>query len=103
MPIGAAAWHHVLCSDARYRGHPVHSRIRLHRHVVTRGVPGHPGRDGRARPRVGPPDRRVLVVTGDGEILFGLGALATIGVQRPQKLSIAVFDNGRYGETGMQS
>ena len=36
------------------------------------------------------PDRRVLVVTGDGERLMGLGALATIGVQRPQNLSIAV-------------
>jgi thiamine pyrophosphate-dependent acetolactate synthase large subunit-like protein len=49
------------------------------------------------------PDRRVLVVTGDGEILMGLGALATIGVQHPPNLSIAVFDNGRYGETGMQA
>jgi thiamine pyrophosphate-dependent acetolactate synthase large subunit-like protein len=49
------------------------------------------------------PDRRVLVVTGDGEILMGLGALATIGVQRPQNLAIAVFDNSRYGETGMQA
>ncbi len=48
------------------------------------------------------PDRRVLVVTGDGEMLMGLGALATIGVQRPRNLSIAVFDNGRYAETGMQ-
>ena len=103
MPIGDAARHHVLCSDAPHRGHLVHSRIRLHRHTVTWGIPGHPGRDGRARPRVGPPDRRVLVVTGDGEILMGLGALATIGVQRPQSLSIAVFDNGRYGETGMQA
>jgi thiamine pyrophosphate-dependent acetolactate synthase large subunit-like protein len=41
------------------------------------------------------PDHRVLVVTGDGEMLMGLGALATIGVQRPQNLAIAVFDNGR--------
>jgi thiamine pyrophosphate-dependent acetolactate synthase large subunit-like protein len=49
------------------------------------------------------PDRRVLVVTGDGEMLMGLGALATIGVQRPPNLAIAVFDNGRYGETGMQA
>jgi thiamine pyrophosphate-dependent acetolactate synthase large subunit-like protein len=49
------------------------------------------------------PDRRVLVVTGDGEILMGLGALATIGVQRPPNLAIAVFDNGHYGETGMQA
>ena len=48
------------------------------------------------------PERPVLVVTGDGEMLMGLGALATIGVQRPPNLSIAVFDNGRYGETGMQ-
>jgi len=48
------------------------------------------------------PDRRVLVVTGDGEMLMGLGSLATIGVQCPPNLSIAVFDNGHYGETGMQ-
>ena len=49
------------------------------------------------------PQRRVLVVTGDGELLMGLGGLATIGVQRPPNLSIAVFDNGHYGETGMQT
>ena len=48
------------------------------------------------------PDRPVLVVTGDGDTLMGLGALATIGVQRPPNLAIAVFDNGRYAETGMQ-
>src|SRR5271169_6877782 len=49
------------------------------------------------------PNRRVLVVTGDGEMLMGLGALATIGVQRRPNLAIAVFDNGHYGETGMQA
>ncbi|HEX9533950.1 MAG TPA: thiamine pyrophosphate-dependent enzyme [Stellaceae bacterium] len=49
------------------------------------------------------PDRRVLVVTGDGEMLMGLGSLATIGVQRPPNLAIAVFDNSHYGETGMQA
>ena len=49
------------------------------------------------------PERRVLVVTGDGEMLMGLGALATIGVQRPPNLAIAVFGNGLYGETGMQA
>src|SRR5437773_6250485 len=49
------------------------------------------------------PDRPVLVVTGDGEMLMGLGALATVGVQRPPNLAIAVFDNGHYGETGMQA
>lgn len=46
--------------------------------------------------------RRVLVVTGDGEMLMGLGSLATIGAQRPRNLSIVVLDNERYGETGMQ-
>ena len=49
------------------------------------------------------PKRRVLVVTGDGEMLMGLGALATIGVQRPPNLALAVFDNARYAETGMQA
>ncbi len=48
------------------------------------------------------PQRRVLVITGDGEMLMGLGALATIGVQRPANLAIVVIDNERYGETGMQ-
>jgi thiamine pyrophosphate-dependent acetolactate synthase large subunit-like protein len=48
------------------------------------------------------PERPVLVVTGDGEQLMGLGSLATIGVQRPANLTIAVLDNERYGETGMQ-
>ena len=49
------------------------------------------------------PRRRVLVITGDGEMLMGLGSLATIGVQRPQNLAIVVIDNERYGETGMQT
>ena len=49
------------------------------------------------------PQRRVLVITGDGELLMGLGSLATIGVQRPPNLAIVVFDNERYGETGMQA
>jgi thiamine pyrophosphate-dependent acetolactate synthase large subunit-like protein len=48
------------------------------------------------------PRRRVLVVTGDGELLMGLGSLATIAVQRPSNLAIVVLDNERYGETGMQ-
>lgn len=48
-------------------------------------------------------ERRVLVVTGDGEMLMGLGAFATIGVERPPNLAIVVFDNGHYGETGMQA
>lgn len=48
------------------------------------------------------PERRVLVMTGDGEQLMGLGSLATIAVQRPENLSVIVLDNERYGETGMQ-
>jgi len=49
------------------------------------------------------PERRVLVVTGDGEMLMGLGGLATIGVECPPNLALVVFDNGHYGETGMQA
>ena len=49
------------------------------------------------------PARRVLVVTGDGEMLMGLGSLATIGVQQPRNLAVVVIDNERYGETGMQA
>jgi len=48
------------------------------------------------------PERRVLAVTGDGEMLMGLGALATVAVQAPRNLSVVVLDNERYGETGMQ-
>jgi thiamine pyrophosphate-dependent acetolactate synthase large subunit-like protein len=48
------------------------------------------------------PKRNVLVITGDGEMLMSLGALATIAVERPPNLTIAVLDNERYGETGMQ-
>jgi thiamine pyrophosphate-dependent acetolactate synthase large subunit-like protein len=49
------------------------------------------------------PERRVLVVTGDGEMLMGLGSLATVGVERPVNLAIVVLDNESYGETGMQA
>lgn len=48
------------------------------------------------------PDRKVWVVTGDGEMLMGLSSLATIGVKQPQNLAIIVIDNEHYGETGMQ-
>lgn len=44
----------------------------------------------------------VLVITGDGEMLMSLGALATIAVARPANLSVVVLDNEHYGETGMQ-
>lgn len=48
------------------------------------------------------PQRRVLVVTGDGELLMNVGALATIAVKDPPNLSIVCVDNGHYGETGYQ-
>jgi phosphonopyruvate decarboxylase len=48
------------------------------------------------------PDRRVLVVTGDGELLMNLGSLANIAVLNPPNLSVLCVDNGHYGETGYQ-
>ncbi len=48
------------------------------------------------------PDRRVLVITGDGEMLMGLGSLATVAAQAPANLAVVVLDNEHYGETGMQ-
>jgi thiamine pyrophosphate-dependent acetolactate synthase large subunit-like protein len=48
------------------------------------------------------PSVKVAVITGDGEMLMGMGSLATIGVQRPANLAVIVFDNQHYGETGMQ-
>jgi thiamine pyrophosphate-dependent acetolactate synthase large subunit-like protein len=49
------------------------------------------------------PERRVLVMTGDGEMLMGIGSLATVAIQAPDNLAIVVLDNERYGETGMQA
>ena len=48
------------------------------------------------------PQESVVVLTGDGEQLMGLGALATVGAQQPPNLTIVVLDNGHFGETGMQ-
>ncbi len=49
------------------------------------------------------PDRRVLVLTGDGEALMGLGALSTIAARGVSNLAVAVLDNGQFGETGHQT
>lgn len=49
------------------------------------------------------PDRPVIVVTGDGEMLMGLGAFATIAKQAPANLTVVVMDNELYGETGSQT
>jgi len=48
------------------------------------------------------PDKPVLVITGDGEQLMGIGSLATIAAKQPKNLTIVVLDNGHFGETGMQ-
>jgi thiamine pyrophosphate-dependent acetolactate synthase large subunit-like protein len=48
-------------------------------------------------------DRRVVAIPGDGDMLMGLGSLATIGVKQPNNLAVVVLDNAHYGETGMQA
>lgn len=48
------------------------------------------------------PDQSVVVITGDGEQLMGIGSLGTIAAKQPKNLSIVVLDNGHFGETGMQ-
>lgn len=49
------------------------------------------------------PDRRVLVTAGDGDMMMGIGSLATIAVQKPENLSIVIMDNGLFEETGSQT
>ncbi|NYG45384.1 thiamine pyrophosphate-dependent acetolactate synthase large subunit-like protein [Bradyrhizobium sp. IAR9] len=49
------------------------------------------------------PNKRVMVITGDGEQLMAFGALATVAVARPKNLDVIVLDNQHFGETGMQS
>src|SRR4051812_7269182 len=49
------------------------------------------------------PKLPVVVITGDGEMLMGMGSLATVALQKPGNLSIIVLDNEVYGETGGQA
>jgi thiamine pyrophosphate-dependent acetolactate synthase large subunit-like protein len=49
------------------------------------------------------PDVPVVVITGDGEMLMGMGSLATVALQKPGNLTIVVLDNEVYGETGGQA
>ena len=49
------------------------------------------------------PAKRVLVITGDSDMLMSLGSLATVATQQPENLAIAVLDNERFGETGNQA
>lgn len=48
------------------------------------------------------PRKRVLVITGDGEMLMGMGSLATLAAAKAPNLAVAVLDNARFGETGSQ-
>ena len=48
------------------------------------------------------PDRRVIVLSGDGSLLMSLGSLVTISAERPRNLVIVVFVNGVYEVTGAQ-
>jgi phosphonopyruvate decarboxylase len=48
------------------------------------------------------PGKSVVVITGDGEQLMGIGSLATIAAKQPKNLTIVVLDNGHFAETGMQ-
>ena len=48
------------------------------------------------------PDRRVLVITGDGDALMGMGSFATVAAEAPANLTVCILDNERYGETGSQ-
>ncbi len=49
------------------------------------------------------PSKRVLVITGDGDMLMSLGSLATVATQMPENLAIVVLDNEKFGETGNQA
>ena len=49
------------------------------------------------------PTKRVLVITGDGDMLMSMGSLATVATQQPKNLAIVVLDNGKFGETGNQA
>ena len=46
--------------------------------------------------------RQIMVITGDGELLMNIGALATVATMQPTNLSIVCIDNGCHGETGGQ-
>ena len=49
------------------------------------------------------PGKRVLVITGDADLLMSLGSLATVATQQPDNLAIVVLDNEKFGETGNQA
>lgn len=48
------------------------------------------------------PDKQVVVFDGDGNVLMGMGTLATVGFLKPKNFIHIVFDNEVYGSTGNQ-
>jgi thiamine pyrophosphate-dependent acetolactate synthase large subunit-like protein len=48
------------------------------------------------------PSIPVIVITGDGEALMGMGAFASVAAKKPKNLSVVILDNAHFGETGMQ-
>lgn len=48
------------------------------------------------------PERKVLTLVGDGNLLMGLGSLATTSWTRPKNLKILILDNNAYATTGNQ-
>ncbi len=51
---------------------------------------------------LGAPDRRVLVLDGDGSLLMNLGSLVTVASQSPENFYHFVFQNDVYAVTGGQ-
>lgn len=48
------------------------------------------------------PQRRVIAIDTDGSMLMNLGALCTLGAERPGNLTVAVLDNEIYESSGGQ-
>ncbi|MFW9977085.1 MAG: thiamine pyrophosphate-dependent enzyme [Candidatus Thorarchaeota archaeon] len=48
------------------------------------------------------PMKKVLVIVGDGNLLMGLGSLATTAYLRPRNMRILILDNNEYATTGHQ-
>ncbi len=49
------------------------------------------------------PTKRVLVITGDADLMMVVSTLATVAAQQPDNLAICVLDNEKFGETGNQA
>lgn len=48
------------------------------------------------------PEKKVVILDGDGNVLMGMGTLATVAALKPKNFIHVVFDNEVYGSTGNQ-